>query len=116
MDLKSLFSKGSLFIQGPLKGPILYAMRSGSQLCQKKEPRRCWLRTESRRTATANVTSKEGTRGGKQRAYIFQDNFLLCLDLKNSLAEPKNLTIEPVYLICKEILNINVNLVSLVWT
>ena len=60
---------------------------------------------------------KKSTRGGgKQRAYIFQDNFLLCLELKNSLAEPKNLTIEPVYLICKEILNINVNLVSLVWT
>ena len=66
MDLKSLFSKGSLFIQGPLKGPILYAMRSGSQLCQKKEPRRCWLRTESRRTATANVTSKEGHKRRRQ--------------------------------------------------
>ena len=36
MDSKSLFSKGSLFIQGPLKAPILYAMRSSQVFAKKR--------------------------------------------------------------------------------
>ena len=67
-------------------GPILYAMRSSSNLSElqfgyflcfaKKEDsglKKEGSKAESRRTA--NVTSKEGAE--KQRAYIFQDNFLL---------------------------------------
>ena len=70
---------------------------------------------ESRRTA--NVTSKEEG-AEKQRAYIFQDNFLLWCSSSSTLLKIPGRANNRLNLVelqpKREILNINVNLVSLV--
>ena len=74
-------------------------MRSSLVLCQKKEPRRCWLRTESRRTATANVTSKEGHKRMRQaKGLHFSRQLPFVFGLKKFLGRAKksnNRTIVP---------------------